>query len=450
MNSKQSAAGENVLAQDFHAGTLLKFAFPTILMMVFMGLYTIVDTIFISHFVNSNALASINIVCPVINITIGLGTMLATGGNAIIARNMGTGEVRKSKENFTLIFITGAVLGILISGIGLVWIDEIIRALGASDLLFRYCKDYLTVLFLFFPANIMQTLFSNLFVTAGRPGLGSALAIGGGVANIVLDYIFIVPCNLGIRGAALGTGFGYLLPAIAGLRFFFKNDGPLAFCRPKWSWYTIAESCLNGSSEMVSQLATAITTFLFNITIMRLLGENGVAAITIIIYSQFLLSTLYIGFSISVAPVIGFNYGSCNSQKQKRIFRICIQFIAASTALVFLLSFIGGPWITRLFANVGSEVYAIASAGFQIFSFSFLFCGINIFTSSMFTALSNGKISALLSFLRTFGFLTTGILLLPKFLDVTGIWLAVPLAEGITFLLSIGCLVLYHKTYSYF
>ena len=239
----------------------------------------------------------------------------------------------------------------------------------------EYCKDYLMVLFLFIPANILQTLFSNLFVTAGKPGLGFGLSVLAGVANIILDYIFIVPCGLGIRGAALGTGFGYLIPTVAGLVYFARSKGTLSFTRPKLKWAVIGESCFNGSSEMVSQLATAVTTFLFNRTMMNLLGENGVAAITIIIYSQFLLNTLYIGYSMGIAPIIGFNYGNRNDVQQKRVFSISMRFIALASVLIFSISMFGGSYIVRLFADNTSEVHQIAANGFTIFSYSFLFCG---------------------------------------------------------------------------
>ena len=211
----------------------------------------------------------------------------------------------------------------------------------------------------------------------------------------------------------------------------------------------IGESCFNGSSEMVSQLATAVTTFLFNRTMMNLLGENGVAAITIIIYSQFLLNTLYIGYSMGIAPIIGFNYGNRNDVQQKRVFSISMRFIGFASVLIFSISMFGGSYIVRLFADNTSAVYQIAANGFTIFSYSFLFCGLNNFTSAMFTALSNGKVSAVLSFLRTFGLLAVDILLLPRIWGITGVWLAVPLAEGIMFVVSAVCLFRYRKRYAY-
>lgn len=440
---------DNVLGQQWGAGSLLRFAFPTIVMMIFMGLYTAVDTIFVAQFVNTDALSSINIVCPVINITVGLGTMLAAGGNAVVSRKLGLGENQEAKEDFTLLILTGAVIGFLILLGGTIWSEKMIYTLGASELLFPYCKDYLKVLLPFIPANVLQTLFSNLLVTAGKPGLGFGLSVLAGVANIILDYILIVPCGLGIRGAALGTGFGYLIPAAAGLAYFARGRGALSFTKPKLKWGVIGESCFNGSSEMVGQLSAAVTTFLFNRTMLALRGENGVAAITIMIYAQFLLNTLYIGFSMGVAPIIGFNYGNKNHMQQKRVFSISMGFIAAASVLMFAVSRCAGPHIVRLFAQEASEVYRIAADGFAVFSYSFLFCGLNIFTSAMFTALSNGRVSAVLSFLRTFGLLAGGILLLPRIWGITGVWLAVPAAEGIMAVVSTACLIYYSKRYAY-
>lgn len=296
----------NPLAANFNAFSLIKFALPSMVMMLFMGLYTIVDTVFVARFVDTNALSSINIVCPVISIIVGLGTMFATGGSAIIAKKMGEGNVDEARRNFTLIIITGVIIGLVITGIGILLIDEIIWGLGASELLFPYCKDYLTVQLIFAVGNIMQVLYQNLFVTAGKPVLGLVLSVLAGVANIVFDYVFIVLFQFGISGAALGTGIGYMIPTIIGTLFFMTDKSELDFHKPKMDIYVLLKSCSNGASEMVSQLSLAVTTFLFNAIMMKLLGEDGVAAITVIIYSQFLLTTLYIGFSIGVAPVISY------------------------------------------------------------------------------------------------------------------------------------------------
>ncbi len=436
---------EHIFDQKWNAASLLRFAFPTIVMMVFMGLYTIVDTIFVARFVSTDALSAINIVCPVINLTVGLGTMIAAGGSAVVSRKMGAGLEQEAKEDFTLLILAAAGIGAAILICGTLWLNPILLALGASERLLPYCRDYLGLLLLFLPANVIQTVYANLFVTAGKPGLGFGLSVLAGLANILLDYVFIVPGGMEIRGAALGTGLGYLILAAAGTVFFFRNRGALSFVKPRWRGALLTESCLNGSSEMVGQLAAALTTFLFNLTMMERLGEDGVAAVTIMIYSQFLLNTLFIGFSMGVAPVIGFHYGSGNRKQQRKILSICIRFLAAASLLIFALSISGGSLVVRMFTPDASRVYEIAAAGFPVFSVSFLFCGFNIFTSALFTALSNGKVSAVLSFLRTFGLLCGGILLLPRFFGITGVWMAVPMAEGIMFFVSLGCLIYYRE-----
>jgi len=430
MNSGRET--ENPLAQDFHVGSLLRFALPTMLMMVVMGLYTVVDTAFVSRFVNTDALSALNIVCPVINLTVGLGTMLATGGSAIVARKMGAGEGERASRDFTLIVVAGVFLGLLIAVLGSIFIDEMIWGLGASRLLFPYCREYLSVLFVFTPASILQVLFQNLLVTAGCPGIGMVLGISAGAANILFDWLFMVPLGLGIRGAALGTGIGYLLPAAAGLIFFSGRGGSLHFQRPVAELSVLTESCANGCSELVSQAATAVTTFLFNRIMMGLRGENGVAAITMIIYTQFLLSALLIGFSMGVAPVISYNYGKNDRKKLRKVFADCGRFITGISLLIFAVAFVFCGDFAGLFSEKGTPVYELARDGFRIFSFSFLFCGWNIFASAAFTALSNGSVSAFLSFLRTFGLITVLLLVLPRLLGVTGVWLAVPAAEGIT------------------
>ncbi len=440
---------EHIFDQKWNAASLLRFAFPTIVMMVFMGLYTIVDTIFVARFVSTDALSAINIVCPVINLTVGLGTMIAAGGSAVVSRKMGAGLEQEAKEDFTLLILAAAGIGAAILICGTLWLNPILLALGASERLLPYCRDYLGLLLLFLPANVIQTVYANLFVTAGKPGMGFGLSVLAGLANILLDYVFIVLGGMEIRGAALGTGLGYLIPAAAGTVFFLRNRGALSFVKPRWRGALLTESCLNGSSEMVGQLAAALTTFLFNLTMMERLGEDGVAAVTIMIYSQFLLNTLFIGFSMGVAPVIGFHYGSGNRKQQRKILSICIRFLAAASLLIFALSISGGSLVVRMFTPDASRVYEIAAAGFPVFSVSFLFCGFNIFTSALFTALSNGKVSAVLSFLRTFGLLCGGILLLPRFFGIIGVWMAVPMAEGIMFFVSLGCLIYYRERYHY-
>lgn len=440
---------ENPLSKNFTMRSLLQFALPTIVMMIFMGLYTIGDTIIISRFVNTNALSALNIVTPVINIIVGLGTMLATGGSAIVARKMGEGNEKRASQDFTLIVFAGAILGASVAILGSLFIDKIVWGLGASELLFPYCKQYLSILLLFVPASMMQVLFQNLIVTAGKPGFGMVLSMSAGAINVLLDYILVVPMDMGIAGAALGTGIGYLIPTVIGIIFFTRSKRTLRFQKPVLDFRVLWESGSNGISEMISQIATAVTTFLFNIIMMKLLGENGVAAITIIIYTQFLLTTLYIGFSMGVAPIISYNYGSKDYDRLKKIFRMCLLFIGAVSVIVFAVAMLLGSPLVNIFSPKGTSVYQIARQGFLIFPVSFLFCGFNIFASAAFTALSNGKVSAIISTLRTFVFISVALLILPQIFHVVGVWIAVPLAELLTIVVSFAFILKNRMVYHY-
>ncbi len=436
----------NRLAGDFGGMRLFIFVLPTVIMMVFQGLYTIVDTVFVSYFAGTDALAAINVVTPLINLTVGLGTMLAAGGNAVIARNMGEGNGVQAKENFTLIILFTAGTGTLLALGTALRLDAVLGFLGAAGRILPFAKSYLGTMLLFLPFYMLQTVFANLFVTAGHPGLGSVLAILAGVLNILLDYIFIVCCGMGIRGAALGTGIGVCLPAVSGILFFcVSRKETLCFVKTHFKLKVIAESCFNGSSEMVGQLAGAVTTLLFNLSMLRLAGEDGVAAVTVINYSGFLFHTFYIGFSMGTAPLIGYNHGSGDRERQRKLLSRCVRFITAASGGVFLLCFFLSPVIAGIFAGESENVYFLALRGLRIFSLSFLFSGWNLFISSVFTAVSGGKTSALLSFLRTFVLLAAAILILPGLLGVTGIWLAAPAAEllafGISYFLFHVCLI---------
>lgn len=439
----------NPLAQKINLSSLIKFALPTIIMMIFMGLYTIIDTIFVSRFVNTDALSAINIVCPVINIIVGISTMLATGSSAIIAKKMGENKYYEANQNFSMIIIAGVIIAITITISGIIFIDQIIWGLGASKQLFKYCKDYLFIIILFTPASFLQILFQSLIITAGKPKLGLVLSISAGIINIVFDYLLIVPLNMGIMGSAIATSLGYLSVSLVGIYFFSSNNSTLKFVVPKFNRSVLINSCTNGASEMVNQFASAITTFLFNLIMMDLAGENGVAAITIIIYSQFLLTAFYIGYSMGIAPIISFNYGANNHTNLKKLFRLSKIFVLSSSLIIFTLAFIFGKNIVTIFTNNNLTVFSLAKNGFMIFAFSFLFSGFNIFSSAFFTALSNGRISALISFSRTFVFILLALLTLPKLFHITGVWLAIPIAEAVTILIASYLLIKYKQKYYY-
>lgn len=432
---------KNSIAREFGFFSLLKFALPSMVMMVFMSLYTIADGIFVSRMVGSLALSSVNVVYPVANVVMAAGIMLATGGSAIIARKLGEKRRQEARENFTVIVLTGVLLGCGAMLLGNLLIEPLCRMLGATDLLMEYCKEYLRVILCFAPMCMLQMLFQSFFVTAGKPGLGLCLIVAGGVANVVLDYLFMGPLQMGIGGAALATGLGQCIPAAAGVFYFFFCRRELYFVKPKWNAGVLAGSCLNGSSEMVTNLSTAVITYLFNVIMLRLAGEEGVAAITVVLYGQFLFNALYLGYSLGVAPVFSYHFGCKNKKQLERLYRISLGFVAGSSLVVTVIALAGSGTMAGIFLERGTGPYELAGRGCFLFALNYLSAGINIMASGIFTALSDGKTSALISFLRTFVFIVAAALILPYFLGTDGVWLSIPLAETLTLAISLPLLI---------
>lgn len=430
------------LNQHFTPWALLKFAFPSIIMMIFMSLYTIVDGIFISRFLGSNALSSLNIVFPVINVVIAIATMLGTGGNAIISKYLGEGRSRDARECLTQFTVIGLAVSLLLLVLTQIFLTPLCRILGSTDVLLADCRAYLSVSLLFAPACMLQTLFQSYLVTAGMPALGLFLTIGAGILNAVLDYVLILVFPMGIAGAAIATGIGQSVPAVAGLFYFLLSRKDLYFTRFRLHPKELFMACYNGSSEMVTQLSNAIITFLFNLIMLDLAGENGVAAITILLYGQFLFNGFYLGFSIGISPIVGFQYGAENRKQLRSIYRTSFLFVLASSVVLTVIGIISSTPLVSVFTR-DPKTFMLADAGFRIFAFNFLFSGFNIASSGFFTALSNGRVSAIISFLRTLVFIVLSLLTLPRFFGITGAWLAIPVAEFLTLVLALRL----HRTY---
>ena len=306
------------LAKDFNFRSLLKFAFPSIIMMIFMSLYSIVDGFFIAQYVDSMALSAANIVYPAVSILLAVGIMFGTGGSAVVAAKIGQGKQEEANRNFSALTLTTLIIGILGAVLGNLFCRQICSLLGATPVLMDYGTAYLRTILSFAPVCLLQALFQSFFVTAGRPGLGLSLTVSAGITNMLLDYLFVVPLHLGVAGAALATGLGQCIPAVAGILYFTFARKGLRFTRPEFSKGLLSTSCFNGSSEMVSNLSAAVVTYLFNMLMLKFEGEIGVAAITAILYGQFLFVALYLGYSIGVAPVFSFNYGRRNKQRLGR------------------------------------------------------------------------------------------------------------------------------------
>ncbi|MCI8633237.1 MAG: MATE family efflux transporter [Lachnospiraceae bacterium] len=437
------------LERSISVSSILRFTFPTIIMMVFTSIYSMVDGIFISRLVGADAISATNIVYPVIYIVIGLGSMLGAGGNAVLAKKLGEGRSREACEDLSFFTLFSFLLVVGFSAFCLLAIKPLLYALGTNDRLYPYCRDYFFVSVCGFPAYMLQLIFQNYFITAGRPNLGLISSVAAGIINAILDYVFIAVFHLGISGAALATLTGYLIPAATGLIFFSHNKGGLCFRRPRLRLRLLLQALANGSSEFVSNVATALIFLVLNIVTLRVLGEDGLAAISIVLYSQFVFTAVYMGYSSGVAPLISYNYGAGNIQNLHRIFRICLGFVIASSVLMTVLPLFLAKPLMAVFTSRDSAVFSIAVHGFLVFSLGYLFAGLNIFSSAFFTAFSNGKVSAIISFSRTFALILPALLLLPHFIGGDGIWLAIPIAEALCFFLSLYFLKTRRIQYQY-
>ena len=440
----------NQLSQKITTGSLIKFALPTTIMLIFMSLYQMVDGVFVANFVGSNALSALNIVYPVPSIIVAVSIMLATGGSAIIAKNMGEQKDQEAKENFSLILLVGFLFGMAFLVLGALFIEQLIMLLGATPSLYDYCYDYLLILILAAPLAVFQMLFQTFFVTAGKPNLGLATTVIGGCVNIVFDYIFIAIFHMGVTGAAVATAMGYAVPALVGLLYFtFNRKGTLYIVKPVFRKKVLLlqlHQRLFGDGEQHRCFRHHLP---FNILMLQYAGEAGVAAITVVLYAQFLMTSVFTWIFFRYCPMISYNYGRQNIPQLKNLFRISIRIVVIVSLFIFLISELFASYVVRVFTSPESDVFQLARHGFLLFSVSFLFTGVNIFSSAMFTAFSNGKVSAIISFLRTFVFLVLSLVLLPLLMDIDGIWIAVPVAEVLALAVSIFYLVVHRKTYHY-
>ncbi|MCK0470479.1 MATE family efflux transporter [Halalkalibacter sp. APA_J-10(15)] len=441
------------IEQEFTMKSLLEYAAPTIGVMVFVAIYTMVDGIFVARYVNETALSAVNLFMPIYTLLFAIALMLGTGGSAIVAKKLGEKNILEARSNFTFLLICGAAIGLFIMLLGLSFLQPILKWFGAeaNEQLFEYTHTYGKIILAVSPLIIIQMMFENFFVTAGKPKLSLAITVAGGSLNIILDYVFIVKMNMGIQGAAVATAIGIAVPAIIGIVYFlFAKNNQLHFSSPKAHWKVLIQSCINGSSELVTNLSTSVIIFVFNLLMLSYLGVDGVAAVTIMLYVMMFLTPVFMGYSVGIAPIISYHYGSKNTTQLKRIVKSSLLIISIASIMVFGLSFLIGPILIQFMVEKGSNVYNIARDGFRIFCISFLFMGTNIFSSMLFTALSNGKVSAIISLLRTFVFVLIALFVLPLVIGVNGIWIAIPLAEFLSIIVCTIFLLRNRKVYDYF
>ncbi|MBO5407938.1 MAG: MATE family efflux transporter [Clostridia bacterium] len=438
------------LSDHFTYRRLLRFTLPSIIMMIFTSLYGVVDGIFVSNYAGKTSFAAINLIWPVVMMLGSIGFMFGTGGSALVAKILGEQDKKYANRVFSSIVYTSAILGTLLCVLGLVFLRPIVQMLGAEGQLAEDTVQYGRVLFAAVPTFILQNEFQSLLVVAEKPKMGLWVTVAAGFTNIILDYLLIGVLGWGLLGAALATAFSQVVGCVIPLLYFLSNKQGVLRLRG-FGWYPkeLWKSCSNGASEMLSNISLSLVNILYNFQFLSLAGENGLSAYGVMMYVNFVFVSAFLGYSMGVAPVISYHYGAKNTKELRNLFRKSLTILAGcSVGMVLAAELLAKPF-TYVFVGYESTLFEMTYHGFLIYSISYLFVGINIFSSAFFTALNNGLISAILSFFRTFLFQVICVFLLPLFFKLDGLWSSVVVAELFALVLSISCFVKFKQRYQY-
>jgi len=439
------------LSDHFNYKKLLKAALPSIFMMVFTSIYSIVDGIFVSNFVGTTAFASINLIMPVLMILGAIGFMMGAGGSALVAKTLGEGDKEKANKIFSMIIYFTAALGAIISVIGFLFVEQLAKLLGATPEMLSDCVKYGRILIALNFLYILQNTFQSMFIVAEKPMLGFAVTVVAGMTNIVLDALFVAVFKWGLVGAAVATAMSYVVGAVVPVFYFLnkKNKSLLRFVKTKFDFKAIFKAVLNGSSELVTNVSASIISVLFNMQLLKIAGENGIAAYGVIMYAGFIFTAIIYGYSIGTAPIIGYHYGAENFDELKNVLKKSLIMLGIGGIVMTALAEAFASPLSGIFVGYDKDLLALTTNGMRLYSWSFLICGINIFASSFFTSLNDGFISALISFSRTLAFQVLTVLTLPIWFGINGIWLSVVIAEILSLIVSAVCLMTKKKKYHY-
>lgn len=438
------------LSEHFTYKKLIKFTLPTIIMMIFSSIYGVVDGLFISNCVGSNAFAAVNLIMPVIMIFGAVGFMIGTGGSAIVSKTLGEGDEKKANEYFSMLNYLLIVLGIIFSIVGIIVLKPVASMLGAEGEILEYCVKYGGILLIALTAFLLQNSFQSFLVVAEMPTFGLVISVCAGITNMVLDFLFIYVFKWGVTGAAFATAISQIVGGIIPLIYFMrKNKSKLKLVKTKFSLEPIIKSCTNGSSEMVTNLSMSLVNMLYNMQLMKYAGTNGIVAYGIIMYVGFIFSGTYLGYSIGSAPIVGYHYGAGNLDELKGLFKKSLKLLVITSISMTVLAEIFAKPLASIFVNYDKELLVLTTNAIRIYVLSYIVSGINIFASGFFTALNDGVVSAAISFIRTLIFQVIAILVLPLILGTIGIWLSIVVAELLSLIVSITFLVVKRKKYNY-
>lgn len=438
------------LSDHFTYKKLLRFTLPTIAMMIFTSIYGIVDGFFVSNYVGETAFAAVNFIMPFIMILGTFGFMFGTGGSALISKTLGEGNKKKANSLFSMIVYVSIGVGFVISALGIIFIRPVGILLGAEGEMLEYCVVYARIVLAAIPAYMLQMEFHSFFITAEKPQLGLITTIASGVANMVLDWLFIAVFRWGVAGAAIATGISQLVGGIVPLFYFFsKNSSILRLSKGKFDGKSLIKTCTNGSSELMSNVSMSLVGMLYNIQLLKYAGEAGVSAYGVLMYVSMVFMAAFIGYSIGTAPIIGYHFGAENHGELKSLLKKSTVIISVcSVTMVILCMFLATP-LSKMFVGYNPSLLDLTKRAFFIYSFSFLFSGIAIFGSSFFTALNNGPVSAAISFLRTLVFQILAVMLLPLLFGTDGIWFSIIVAEVMAAVVTLIFIIAKKKKYHY-
>ena len=438
------------LSEHFTYKKLLRFVLPSIVMMIFTSIYGVVDGLFVSNYVGKTAFAAVNLIMPFLMAISALGFMIGTGGSAIVAKTLGEGKKEQANEYFSMLVYLTLIGGIVLSALGILFSPLIARGLGADGALLTNCVLYARITLLSMPAFMLQNVFQSFFVTAEKPKLGLGVIVIAGVTNMVLDFLLVGVFQIGLAGAAFATVTSECIGGLFPILYFARrNSSLLKLGRTHFNGKIFLCACGNGSSELMTNLSSSIVNSLYNIQLMNLAGENGVAAFGTIMYVNFIFIAIFLGYSIGSAPLVSYHYGASNHDELKNLFQKSLRLIGIWGLMLFILAQLIARPLAAIFVGYDADLFSMTQNGFRIYCIAYLINGFNIYGSSFFTALNNGLISAAISFLRTLVFQLAAVLLLPLLLGINGIWSAVAVAELLTLGLTVTFFVRKRKKYHY-
>ncbi|MBR5269223.1 MAG: MATE family efflux transporter [Anaerotignum sp.] len=425
------------LSDHFTYGRLIRFVIPSVAMMIFTSIYGVVDGLFVSNFVGKTPFAAVNFIMPFCMILGAFGFMFGTGGTALVAKTLGEGNEEKANRIFSMLIYVALGWGILMALVGIFFVEPIAIKLGADETMLPYCVTYARIVLLGLPFFMLQNMFQSFLIAAEKPKMGLVVTVAAGVTNMVLDALFIAMLKWGVVGAAAATALSQFVGGVVPLVFFSrKNSSKLRLTRTGLMGKELLRTCTNGSSELVTNISLSLVCMLYNMQLLKIAGGNGVAAYGVIMYVNFIFISIYLGYSFGTAPIVAFNYGARNTEELQNVLKKSLKLLLGAGITLFAVAFLLSGTLSKVFVGYDAELYAMTARGFRLYAISYLLAGFNIYGSSFFTALNNGIVSAVISFLRTVAFEVAAILILPMFFGLDGIWCAITVAELASLLIT--------------